>query len=70
MATRKPKKAATRTSKSRPSQTSKSPLPPPAAAPRIARVAKGKKQADKRETSAKRDWERQKARIMKNGLRS
>ena len=33
-------------------------------------VAKGKKQADKRETSAKRDWERQKARIMKNGLRS
>ena len=30
----------------------------------------GKKQADKRETSAKRDWERQKARIMKNGLRS
>ena len=43
MATRKPKKAATSTSKSRPSQTSKSPLPPPAAAPRIARVAKGKK---------------------------
>ena len=33
-------------------------------------VAKGKKQADKRETSAKRDWERQKARIMKNGFRS
>ncbi len=28
-------------------------------------VAKGKKQADKRETSAKRDWDRQKARIMK-----
>jgi hypothetical protein len=43
MATRQPKKAATSTSKSRPSQTSKSPLPPPAAAPRIARVAKGKK---------------------------
>ena len=32
--------------------------------------AKGKKQADKRETSAKRDWERQKARIIKNGFRS
>jgi SsrA-binding protein len=32
-------------------------------------VAKGKKNADKRETSAKRDWERQKARIMKNGFR-
>ena len=28
-------------------------------------VAKGKKQADKRETSAKRDWDRQKARLMK-----
>jgi len=28
-------------------------------------IAKGKKQADKRETSAKRDWDRQKARIMK-----
>jgi SsrA-binding protein len=28
-------------------------------------VAKGKKLADKRETSAKRDWERQKSRIMK-----
>ncbi len=28
-------------------------------------VAKGKKQSDKRETSAKRDWDRQKARIMK-----
>jgi len=28
-------------------------------------VAKGKKLADKRETSAKRDWDRQKARIMK-----
>jgi SsrA-binding protein len=33
-------------------------------------VAKGKKAADKRETSAKRDWERQKARILKNGFRS
>lgn len=32
-------------------------------------VAKGKKLADKRETSAKRDWERQKARIMKHGAR-
>lgn len=28
-------------------------------------VATGKKKADKRETSAKRDWERQKARILK-----
>ncbi len=28
-------------------------------------IAKGKKLADKRETSAKRDWDRQKARIMK-----
>ena len=28
-------------------------------------VAKGKKLADKRETSAKRDWDRQKARLMK-----
>ena len=32
-------------------------------------VAKGKKLSDKRETSAKRDWERQKARIMKQGFR-
>lgn len=32
-------------------------------------VAKGKKNADKRETSAKRDWERQKARILKHGAR-
>ncbi len=32
-------------------------------------VAKGKKLADKRETSAKRDWERQKARVMKHGAR-
>ena len=32
-------------------------------------VAKGKKLADKRETSAKRDWDRQKARIMKEGHR-
>jgi SsrA-binding protein len=28
-------------------------------------IAKGKKNADKRETSAKRDWDRQKARILK-----
>jgi SsrA-binding protein len=28
-------------------------------------IAKGKKVADKRETSAKRDWDRQKARLMK-----
>lgn len=28
-------------------------------------LAKGKKTADKRETSAKRDWDRQKARLMK-----
>ena len=33
-------------------------------------VAKGKKQADKRATEAKRDWDRQKARIMKEGHRS
>lgn len=32
-------------------------------------VAKGKKLSDKRETSAKRDWDRQKARIMKEGTR-
>lgn len=32
-------------------------------------VAKGKKLSDKRETSAKRDWDRQKARIMKEGHR-
>ncbi len=32
-------------------------------------VAKGKKLADKRETSAKRDWDRQKARIMKQGAK-
>lgn len=32
-------------------------------------VAKGKKLSDKRETSAKRDWERDKARIMKQGFR-
>ncbi|WP_225026289.1 SsrA-binding protein SmpB [Xinfangfangia pollutisoli] len=30
-------------------------------------VAKGKKLADKRETSAKRDWDRQKARLLKQG---
>jgi SsrA-binding protein len=28
-------------------------------------IAKGKKQADKRETSAKRDWDRQKRRLLK-----
>jgi SsrA-binding protein len=32
-------------------------------------VAKGKKLADKRETSAKRDWDRQKARVLKHGAR-
>jgi SsrA-binding protein len=32
-------------------------------------VAKGKKLSDKRETSAKRDWHRQKSRILKQGLR-
>jgi SsrA-binding protein len=32
-------------------------------------VAKGKKAADKRETSAKRDWDRQKSRIMKQGAK-
>lgn len=32
-------------------------------------VAKGKKLSDKRETSAKRDWDRQKARIMKQNSR-
>ncbi len=32
-------------------------------------VAKGKKQGDKRETSAKRDWDIQRARIMKHGAR-
>lgn len=30
-------------------------------------VAKGKKLVDKRETSAKRDWQRQKARLLKEG---
>ncbi len=30
-------------------------------------VAKGKNQSDKRETSAKRDWNRQKARLLKQG---
>jgi SsrA-binding protein len=30
-------------------------------------VAKGKNQGDKRETSAKRDWNRQKARLLKQG---
>ncbi len=33
-------------------------------------IAKGKKQADKRETSAKRDWDRQKARLMKQNNQS
>lgn len=33
-------------------------------------IAKGKKAADKRETSAKRDWNRQKSRILKEGLRA
>ena len=32
-------------------------------------VAKGKKLADKRETSAKRDWDRQKSRLLKQGLK-
>jgi SsrA-binding protein len=32
-------------------------------------IAKGKKLSDKRETSAKRDWDRQKARILKHGAR-
>jgi len=31
-------------------------------------IAKGKKLADKRETSAKRDWDRQKARLLKQGV--
>ncbi|MDB6453998.1 SsrA-binding protein SmpB [Falsirhodobacter sp. 20TX0035] len=30
-------------------------------------IAKGKKLADKRETSAKRDWQRQQARLLKQG---
>ena len=30
-------------------------------------VAKGKKLSDKRETSAKRDWDRQKSRLLKQG---
>ncbi len=33
-------------------------------------VAKGKKLADKRDTSAKRDWDRQKARLLKQGGRA
>ncbi len=32
-------------------------------------IAKGKKAADKRETSAKRDWNRQKQRLLKQGAR-
>lgn len=32
-------------------------------------VAKGKNAADKRDTSAKRDWDRQKSRILKEGFR-
>lgn len=31
-------------------------------------IARGKKLADKRETSAKRDWDRQKARLLKQGV--
>jgi SsrA-binding protein len=31
-------------------------------------IAKGKKLADKRDTSAKRDWDRQKARLLKQGV--
>lgn len=31
-------------------------------------IAKGKKLADKRETSAKRDWNRQKQRLLKQGM--
>ena len=30
-------------------------------------IAKGKKMADKRETSKQRDWQREKARLLKNG---
>jgi SsrA-binding protein len=33
-------------------------------------IAKGKKLSDKRETSAKRDWDRQKSRIMKEGRKA
>lgn len=33
-------------------------------------IAKGKKLADKRETSAKRDWDRQKQRLLKQGARA
>ncbi len=33
-------------------------------------IAKGKKLGDKRDTSAKRDWDRQKARLLKQGGRS
>jgi SsrA-binding protein len=33
-------------------------------------IAKGKKLSDKRETSAKRDWDRQKARLMKQNSQS
>ena len=32
-------------------------------------IAKGKKQADKRETSAKRDWDREKSRLLKQNLK-
>ena len=32
-------------------------------------IAKGKKLADKRETSAKRDWDREKSRLLKQSLR-
>ena len=33
-------------------------------------IAKGKKLADKRETSARRDWDREKARLLKQGARA
>jgi SsrA-binding protein len=32
-------------------------------------IAKGKKLADKRETSAKRDWDRERARLLKMSKR-
>jgi SsrA-binding protein len=32
-------------------------------------IAKGKKLADKRETSARRDWDREKARLLKHSKR-
>ena len=33
-------------------------------------IAKGKKQSDKRETSAKRDWDREKSRLLKQSKQS